>query len=1058
MMSPVNELTNQAGNLIFIPNNHQWYEKIAGMRNKIRFLFFLLTGLLLAESAFGQFGKNKIQYRNMNWSFIQTLHFDIYFYKGGKNIAAFAADISERAYTTISKELDWELTKRVSIIIYNSHNDFQQTNVTLDYLYEGIGGFTELFKNRVVVPFEGSYEQFRHVLHHELTHAVVNDMLFGGNVQSLVSGRVRVELPLWLSEGYAEYSSLDWDSNSDMIIRDASINGLLPPLRALDNYMAYKGGQSILRYIGETYGVQRIGELFHNLRGQKTIDRTLKHTLGLGIDDLNEKWQFHVRKDHWSDIEGRSVLEDMSRRMTDHTDLENYFNVSPAISPDGGRIAFQSDRSGYADIYLISAEDGRQVKRIVSGQRTANLEELKWLSPGISWAPDNRRLVFASKAGDHDALVIYDTKTEKKQIIKLDLDGIFTAAWSPVADRIAFSGLNHGAVDLYVYNLNTKKLDQITSDFFKDNDPSWSPDGKTIAFVSDRQGNLNPQEPRSGEVETNVKILDHPYQHTDIYTIEVATDSITRITNTPRDEDSPVFATAKPMLAYTSDRSGIWNVYLYNLQTGAEYPITNVLTGVFQLSWGDKDARLVFAGYEHGGWDIYEISNPLDLPALAEPPKSNFLRRKDLQIDVTYKKQNEALPSQQALADPYSRYIFSSDFQHQMTPPDTTPLAADSILAENISYQDSTGTYLVHPYKTRFTIDLVDARAGYDNFFGFQGNALMIFSDILGNHQIQFGFELYKNLQNSDLLLGYDYLAHRTNMHLLAFHFPDDYWWQHLKVRNYGLSTGLSHPFSKFQRVEGSLTWFNVNKYNYDFNEYGEVYTRPGTDTTISTMMPQINWVFDNVLYGQLYPVDGWRVNTGLLVSPKFITSDREFVTLSLDARRYFKVGHDYSFALRLSGASSYGPHPQNFYVGGVSNWVNSAYAYANIPANYDYADAYFSRWVFPLRGANYFELSGEHYLLFNTEFRFPFIQYLIMKWPLPLMFNNVRGLVFADYGKTWEDKPAYMTDHTSFLSTGVGMRINLGYFVLRYDLAYDMSNQTLFSKPNHLFSLGLDF
>ncbi|MCF7797204.1 MAG: DPP IV N-terminal domain-containing protein [Candidatus Marinimicrobia bacterium] len=1025
-------------------------------------LTFLTLILVFAGHAHGQFGKNKIQYKEMDWSFIQTEHFDVYFYKGGKNVASFAGAVSERAYSTIAYQLNWDLTKRISIIIYNSHNDFQQTNVTLEYLYEGIGGFTELFKNRVVIPFEGSYEQFRHVLHHELTHAVLNDMLYGGNVQSLVSGRVRVEMPLWLSEGYAEYSSLDWDSNTDMIIRDAAINGQLPPIRALDYYMAYKGGQSVLRFIGETYGVQRIGEIFHTLKRQKTIDKTMKHTLGVDLKGLTEKWHFQIRKEYWPDIEGRSILKDIARPMTDHVELENYFNVSPAISPDGGRIAFLSDRSGYADIYLISSEDGREVTRIVSGQRTPDLEELKWLSPGISWSPDSRKLVFASKAGDNDALVIYDTQTDKKKIIKSNLDGIFTAAWSPTSDKIAFSGLYKGAIDLYIYDLNTKELRQLTSDFYRDNDPAWSPDGKTLAFVSDRNDHLNPTEERPDEVSTNARLLEHPYQHTDIFTIDVETRAIVRITNTPRDEDSPEFASTAPFLAYTSDRSGIWNIYLYNLETGEEYPITNVLTGVFQLSWGDDDSRLVFAGYEQGGWDIYEISNPLDLSALPEPPRSNFLKREDLQIDVTYSDLPK-LEQHRINSDPYSRYIFSPQFESKLQPTDTTRI--DSILGKNLSYQDSTGTYVVHPYKTRFTIDLVDARAGYDNFFGFQGNALMVFSDILGNHRIQFGFELYKNLSNSDLLLGYDYLAKRNNYHLLAFHFPDDYWWTwpSLRVRNYGISAGISHPFSKFQRIEMGLTWFNINQEYYIYDDYGQYL--PLSDSTISTVLPQFSWIFDNVLYGYYYPIDGWRINLGALFSPNFITSDREFATVSMDARRYFKIGNDYSFAFRLSGASSHGAHPQNFYVGGVANWLNGAYAYRNIPNDYDYTDSYFSRWIFPVRGADYFQLWGQHYALFNAEFRFPFIQYLIFKWPLPIGFNDVRGLVYLDYAKTWQNSPSDGKVHdklfsgaNDFLSSGVGMRINLGYFILRYDLAYDLSNATLFSKPQHIFSLGIDF
>src|SRR3990172_10540747 len=135
---------------------------------------------MLASSARGQdqgFGKNKVQYQDFHWNIISSDHFDIYYYENGYDLAVFAATTLESAYVEVSAQLNHRLSKRVPVILYQSHNEFQQTNVTSSLLEEGVGGFTESFKNRMVMPFTGSYEEFRHVLHHELTHAVVFDML-----------------------------------------------------------------------------------------------------------------------------------------------------------------------------------------------------------------------------------------------------------------------------------------------------------------------------------------------------------------------------------------------------------------------------------------------------------------------------------------------------------------------------------------------------------------------------------------------------------------------------------------------------------------------------------------------------------------------------------------------------------------------------------------------------------------------------------------------------------------------------------------------------------------
>ncbi len=147
----------------------------------LRLIFGLfLAVLILASGSLAQdryFGKNKVQYQDFDWYYIQTHHFDIYYYQKGFAMANFAADVLEKAYTEVKEQLDYDVKKRIPVILYNSSSQFQQTNVIPDLIEESVGGFTESFKTRIVVPFDGSYEDFRHVLHHELTHAVIFDML-----------------------------------------------------------------------------------------------------------------------------------------------------------------------------------------------------------------------------------------------------------------------------------------------------------------------------------------------------------------------------------------------------------------------------------------------------------------------------------------------------------------------------------------------------------------------------------------------------------------------------------------------------------------------------------------------------------------------------------------------------------------------------------------------------------------------------------------------------------------------------------------------------------------
>ena len=451
----------------------------------IRFITIIAVfsaNLLVAQS----FGQNKVQYRNFDWSFITSPHFDIYYYGDAIDLAQYTAEKGEEAYEQISKHLRWTLRKRVPIIIYHSHNDFQQTNVVLPYMQEGIGGVTELFKNRVVIPFEGDYDQFRHVIHHELVHALINDMIYG-SAQNVASGRVRLRVPLWANEGLAEYLSMNWDTQSDMILRDLAVHEEMPTVQQLQSFLAYKGGQSVWRFIAQKYGREKIGEIFTSMKIVQDAERGFDKAIGMDFESLTKQWHKYLKKEYWPDIDGRDEIEDISIRLTDHKKKKNYYNIAPAISPDGSKIAILEDKSGFANITLIDAIDGKYIKRLVKGNRSIDFEELKWLQPGISWSPDNKRIVIAAKAGSKDALYLIDAdKPNKREKLTFDLDGIFSASWSPDGNLLAFVGNKVSSSDIYLYDINNRTLKNLTNDIYSDSEPTWSPDGNTIAYVSSR--------------------------------------------------------------------------------------------------------------------------------------------------------------------------------------------------------------------------------------------------------------------------------------------------------------------------------------------------------------------------------------------------------------------------------------------------------------------------------------------------------------------------------------------------------------------------------------------
>lgn len=1057
------------------------------MNYRLMIICFAIAGMAMrGEAQNSVFGKNKVQYKDFHWQYIQTDHFDIYFSQDGYELAQFTAHAAEDAYASISKLFRYEINNRISLVVYNSHNEFQQTNVVAEYMEEGIGGVTELFKNRVVVPFEGDYSQFRHVIHHELVHGVLNDMFYGGTIQSLISSKVPVQLPAWMNEGIAEYASLKWDNHSDMFLRDATVHNYLPPIQNLGGYFAYRGGQSVWNYIANKYGEQKIGEIFNNIKSVRSIDNGFKTSIGLSVKELSERWQKEQKVYYWPDVAKREEPSDFSyKRLTNHTKDENFYNTSPAISPQGDKIAFISDRNDYFDVYIMSALDGEILDKVVSGQKTNDFEELHLLTPGIAWSPDGKKIALAVKAGAHDAIMIVDVESGHKEKIEIDLDGIFSVAWSKDGTTLAFVGVKTPQSDIYTYNLETKELQNLTKDIFSDRDPVFSPDGKTIYFSSDRGDILSPS-----MLPENFKMWNFDYGQTDLYSIDISTRAIRRITAQPNgSKSSPVLSPDGKKIIYISDINGINNIYVQSLDSATCYPLTNSISGLYQLSMSKDGSKLVFSSLNEAGFDVYLMLRPLDRKLnVANLEPTEFYKRKfHLPMEEKPKEISTVSPDSDTMAvhnnivvvadttgtettypggakADLSTYVFTQDFVSD------TAHKRSSVPRNEISDNlDSEGNYIPHRYKLNFSPDLVYGTAGYNTFYGLEGSTIFAFSDMLGDHQIIFQTNLLIDLKNSDYGLSYYYLPGRIDWGFQAFHNAmllginyHDY-----RFRTWGGGAVASYPIDRYNRLDFSLMWLNLSREDISSSDqllYFGLDRSP--QQTRSFFLPVLNYVNDNSLWqGEWFgPNNGSRFNVTVYGTPKLSDQGLDLQTMTADYRSYVRVAKDFILAYRLSGGLSTGKNRQSFFIGGTEGWIN--YRTRDYPIE-NVEDFAFLTPVLPLRGYDYAQQIGTRFAVTNMEFRFPLLKYLIFG-AVPIGFANILGAAFVDMGSAWTDAHSWQmwtndpgsgkTIFKDFLvGTGVGTRLFLFGIPLRMDIAWRFQYSG-FSEPFYYFSLGGDF
>jgi hypothetical protein len=178
--------------------------------------FYICTSLflILLVSSISGFGKNKVQYTDFSWRYLPAAHFTLYFHQNQGTLPDMSYRMMEDIYRTLSRRFRCTHKEAVPVIVYGDPNLFNQTNVITELLPEEVGGFTEIFKSRVVVPFSGSYDEFSHVLHHEMVHAFVYGILYDQLGSSLLTGSM-FQIPLWFMEGLAEYLSSGWNIEAE---------------------------------------------------------------------------------------------------------------------------------------------------------------------------------------------------------------------------------------------------------------------------------------------------------------------------------------------------------------------------------------------------------------------------------------------------------------------------------------------------------------------------------------------------------------------------------------------------------------------------------------------------------------------------------------------------------------------------------------------------------------------------------------------------------------------------------------------------------------------------
>ncbi len=958
------------------------------------------------------FGKNKIMYDDFKWHIYQTTHFEIYFYEDERASLPKVANFAESAYDELSRKFNFQISKRIPLMFYATHSAFEQTNVMLNFIPEGVGAFAEPVRNRMVLPIDSPDEKVYSLIKHELTHIFEYEILFRGRYDRAMRSRP----PTWLMEGLASYMAADEDTNDRMVLRDAVVNDMIPSVNSgFGGFFAYRFGHAVFKFIEIQWGEEGVRDFVMEYRNAlgPSVDRALKRAFNLTPEEFDRKFRTWLRKRYLPVLIQKGEPDEFGDPFRVQEGVRST-ETSPAISPSGDLVVALTTYKQDIDVALFNVPKRELIRNLTKGL-PEKYEYIigQFLTTGplmgrdLAFSPSGDQIAFFAKKERGRHLVLVNALTAKlERSIGMKVEQQLNPTFSPDGKKIAFHGILGNKADIFMLDLESGEITNVTNDDFFDASPSFSPDGRWLLYSSVVDGyaklfRLDLTDPKLRYQVTTGEFNDVDGVFSpDGKRVFFASDRQTGRSELPKDVAAPAATEGEAGSDKGPDPTvfASFNVYSKDLETGAVLQFTDVVGGctVPQVFIGEKGVeKLVFSSYYRGRNSLYitDTAKPFRVVEAAE-----------------------VLPSKPMLDSDRTAFV----------PPVEVSLDEESFRDEG---------------KFRLFVEDVSVNAGFTSDQTFVSRSVIYMSDMLGGRRFIASLDSVSTFANFDFI----YLDQRKRTNWGVRFFDQNEYYTAVDqsgrvVRDRetysqtGLVGFLSYPFDRYRRVEwgGGYVMRDVS---YPVQVSGP--DGPGVDfVTFSDNYPLVfaSLSGDNVHFRSYGPVSGRRYN--LLTQYAYDTEDGGTLTndVIVDVRNYRQLSTRTLLASRVWGAFSSGNQPNFYYFGGLNT----------------------------LRGYDYNSLVGSRAFYANFELRFPLVDRI--DTPIHLNFSDIRGHLFFDVGgaffeeqkdwKFWED--GKLKDGKA--AVGWGIAFNFLGLELHWDWAKRIVQNKIGDDTVRTFWIGQTF
>lgn len=1024
-----------------------------------------LPGRVVAQSYIETFGQNRVQHRKFDWKYFDTKHFRVYHYdKDGRNLGRYVAEEAEKSISIVENKLGGKFPPRFSIILYNSYDEYRQTNVGLKDESPVTGnvkaGTVNLVDDKLVVYFTGEHSDLRHQIRTGMAKVVMARMLFGENFKKMAKmGTVGTlfGLPKWVAEGYISYLVDGWDAktNSDW----KSLLDARPKAGFYELSEEYPelAGKAFWKFIATRYSNDIMKNLLYSMQQKSGVNKAVKDpsTLGMKVTKVYDTCIKFYKETYALDAMLQEKPDSAGGLIALKVPKDNSTVRSIKVSPRGSDVSYVVWHEGKYAIYTQKTAGEQQLSPILEGGQKDLTEQTDPDYPILAWSSTGYKLAILYRSGFETKLRIYNSlnaRIENYDIPKKRFDRVLSMAFMQDDDKLVFSAIKKSQTDLYMFTLKGTKMTNITDDVWDDMSPVAVSGGSRtgILFLSNRP---------KPDMKVPLAVNELPTGPMNVYFYNTRTGAaeLMQCSDVKKGTVSQPIQYGFDNFAYLYDSNGVNNKFVVlfardrqNKDSAYAVPVTNynssLISHQYNLASGNvadvvqvKDKYMVYFHELQMPGQNTTVKNlaPTLLSVVKPEPVLPALPRAD--------SSTQANEEPETLNKPEIKggNAFQSEFADTLTSPKKHRRRANSIFNANAE-NAKTDTFVLAeitdsaylkmkpaPYKLSFKPDFFSIRLDNSLLFAqyqsiasnggsYQNPSLsalttISLNELMENYRITAGFQLPVNLAASVYYLQYQNFRKRLDWGLLFLR----------SQSKQTLTVGYTDNSGNLVFVQDQLfkTVLNMAQatFSYPLDRVRSIrfqsairqdrliekatdtlsLTYEVPNTTNYTSISRLEYVFDNTISPVTNILNGTRFKFYGEYIYGLNNGNKGCYNFGLDMRNYQKLYKKTILATRFAYAHSDGTAMVQYLLGGVDNWIGPQKSpNAAQPPGDNFG---FQAVSAPMRGYLQGGRTGNNFAVLSNEVRVP-IAATFLKRPVQSAFlRNLQFVAFLDAGGAWK-------------------------------------------------------